>query len=400
MKTYSHSRLEAFQNCPLMYKYENIDRIKSDRDGIEAFMGSRSHEALEKLYRDLKLSRLNSEEELAGYYNEVWDKNWHEKVFIVRKDYTAEDYRRTGEKAVRDYYRRYAPFDQGKTVWIEQNIRVKLDEAGEYVINGFVDRLVDLGNGAYEVHDYKTSNTLPSQEYLDRQRQLALYQLAVEDYFSDVGEVELVWHYLVFDKELRSTRTHEQLVKLRSEVMELIDEIEGTDEFQANECSLCAWCDYQDICPKHKHLFQVEELPVREFKADDGVRLADRYVLLKEQEKEAKAEAEALKLDIGEYCKQLDVDRLRGSNKILTVTIAEKSAFPKSDSKERPALEEAIREIGRWDEVAPPSLSLNKLEKAYRERSWPEEELSRLEPFVSLEESVTIRQRKAEEIGD
>ncbi|MGQ9758697.1 MAG: RecB family exonuclease [Actinomycetota bacterium] len=192
MAVFSHTRLEAFRNCPLSYKYQYIDRIKSERDSIEAFMGSRAHETLEKLYRDLMLSRLNTEEELVDFYNRTWRRNWHDNVFIVRSDYTAENYRETGERGIRDYYRRYAPFDQGRTVWIEQRIKVDLDEAGRYSIIAFVDRLVDLGNGVYEVHDYKTSSSLPEQDKLDTDRQLALYQLAVHDCFPDVREVQLL----------------------------------------------------------------------------------------------------------------------------------------------------------------------------------------------------------------
>ncbi len=398
MAVYSHSRLETFQNCPLSYKYQYIEGIKSERDSIEAFMGSCVHETLEKLYRDLSLSKLNTEEELADFYNQAWRRNWHDKVFIVRKDYTAENYRETGERGIRDYYRRYAPFDQGRTVWIEQRIKVDLDQDGRYSIIGFVDRLADLGDGVYEVHDYKSSSSLPSQEKLDDDRQLALYQLAVHDYFSDAREVELVWHYLVFDKELRSKRTPEQLAALKDEVIRLIHEIESTQEFEASEGPLCEWCGYQDICPKRKHLFVVESLPPKEFKEDEGVALADRYAALREEEKRIKEEIEEAKRELWEYAQQMGVENVRGSDAVLSVKKVVKPGFPPSGSKERAALEEVCRELGRFEEVS--VLYTPKLTKVVADRAWEESELARLEPFVSWNESIEVRMRKARKLEE
>ena len=57
MPVYSHSRLSAFEKCKLQYRYRYIDRIKRDTQSIEAFMGNRVHDALEKLYRDLLASK-------------------------------------------------------------------------------------------------------------------------------------------------------------------------------------------------------------------------------------------------------------------------------------------------------------------------------------------------------
>lgn len=65
MPVFSDSRLSTFEQCPLKYKYQYIDKFKvKAAKTVEAFMGSCVHEALEKLYRDLKLQKNNSLEEL------------------------------------------------------------------------------------------------------------------------------------------------------------------------------------------------------------------------------------------------------------------------------------------------------------------------------------------------
>src|SRR3954470_12037848 len=76
---YSNSRIETFEQCPRKYKLRYVDNIRTDREGVEAFVGKRVHETLEKLYRDLKLTKLNSLEDLLAFYEAAWEKNWHGK---------------------------------------------------------------------------------------------------------------------------------------------------------------------------------------------------------------------------------------------------------------------------------------------------------------------------------
>ena len=53
-KYYSYSQLNTFNNCPQKYKIIYIDKIKSNNESIEAFVGKRVHETLEWLYSDLE----------------------------------------------------------------------------------------------------------------------------------------------------------------------------------------------------------------------------------------------------------------------------------------------------------------------------------------------------------
>jgi len=392
---YSHSRLETFENCPLMYKFSYIDRIRSKREGIEGFMGSRVHETLEKLYADLKYCKPDSEEELVAFYNSAWARNWHDCVFVVKEEYCADNYREMGEKCVREYYRHYHPFDDGRTLWLEQKVIIPLDPEGRYRMNGVVDRLVEKEPGVYEIHDYKGSGTLPDQWKFDNDRQLALYQLGVEQALPDVREVSLVWHYLVFDKEMRSQRTPEQLEQLKAKVVSLIQTIEATETFEPREGSLCEWCDFPELCPHRKHLYAVGELPPAEFKADDGVQLVDRYAALKEKKAQVEAELDELKCRIDEYCTAMEVDRVRGSGNILSLSRREAPRFLEAKSPERRAMEDLIRTLGHWDEVS--MLSTYKLGKAVACGAWSEFDRTQVDQFLNWEDSVTIRLKKVEE---
>ena len=381
-----------------MYKYSYIDRIRSKREGIEAFMGSRVHETLEKLYADLKHCKPNSEEELVAFFNSAWDRNWHDCVFVVKEEYCTDNYREMGEKCVREYYRHYHPFDDGRTLWLEQKVIIPLDPEGNYRMNGVIDRLVEKEPGVYEIHDYKGSGKLPDQWKFDNDRQLGLYHLGVQQALPDAREVSLVWHYLVFDKEMRSRRTPEQLEQLKAKVIDLIQTIEATETYEPREGILCEWCDFPELCPQRKHLYAVEQLPPVEFKADDGVQLVDRYAALKEQKAAVEAELDELKGRIDAFCTALEVDKLRGSCNAISLTRKDTPHFPEAKSPERGALEDLIRKLGHWDEVS--TLSTPKLGKAVSCEAWSQFDRTQVDQFLNWEETVTLRLRKAEERGE
>lgn len=395
MTIYSHSRLSTYETCPLQYKLQYIDKIPSEEEGIEAFMGKRIHETMEKLYKDLILSKMNTVEELVQFYNEQWDKEWHDDVFIQKENMTAEDYRKTGERAIRDYYARYHPFDQNKTLWTERMISFDLGDEN-YKLRGVLDRLDKTSENVLEIHDYKGSGNLPTQAKLDMDRQLALYQLAVQDAFPDFENIELVWHYVLFDTELRSKRTEEQLEELKAEYKGLIDEIEAAEDFPAKESALCDWCGYWEHCPCKKHLVEIEELPVKERKKEEGYELVDRLTELEEQKKLIKGEIEEVKGKLIEYAREKDLEIVIGSRKQAKVTIKMEKMLP-SKGMDEAAYEEIIRlvkEAGAWEQVS--QLNGKRLNKEFWVGGLPEDLRKELEGYIVEEEVTGVRLKKLE----
>ena len=96
MTTYSYSRLGTFDSCPRKYYYQYVAKTKlEDRPtSIEAFLGSRVHEALEKLYRDQLNGKTMTKAELIAFFQNEWQKQIHDNITIVKQEYTADDYRR------------------------------------------------------------------------------------------------------------------------------------------------------------------------------------------------------------------------------------------------------------------------------------------------------------------
>jgi len=84
MPIYSHSRIISYETCPLRYKYAYIDKIKpAAEETAESFLGARSHEALEKLYRNISYGKLMTEKELLDFFRSQWVKIWPESIIIV-----------------------------------------------------------------------------------------------------------------------------------------------------------------------------------------------------------------------------------------------------------------------------------------------------------------------------
>lgn len=248
--TYSHSRLSSFENCPKQFEYRYIQKIPSETEGIEAFVGKRVHEILERLYLFVGEGKIPGVEKVVDRYHKLWEETYDgERVRIIREGTPLSFYRNLGESCLRGYYMRHYPFDESETLGIEQRVVFPLDDAGEYQMQGIIDRISRARDGAIEVHDYKTSARVPSQRILDQDRQLALYQIGLSKKYGEDAPFRLVWHYVAKNVTRVSTRTPEQLRTLREQTIARIDEIQAATEFKAKKISLCPWCEYKSICP-------------------------------------------------------------------------------------------------------------------------------------------------------
>ena len=395
MPVYSHSKLATYENCPRKYKLQYIDRLELPEagEGIEAFLGSRVHETLEKLHKELILSKINSLEELLDFYQAEWDRNWHENVRIVKKGYTKENYYDAGREAIISYYRRHHPFNQSKTLATEMPLAFKIEDYG---IRGFIDRLGYCGNGVYEIHDYKTSGFLPAQDKIDADRQLALYQIGIKEQFPDARDVGLVWHYLLFDKELASKRTDVQLEDLKKDIVALIRTIESDTVFEPNESGLCDWCEYPEYCPAKKHGIAVRDLPPNEYLAEEGVSLVNKFASikvrmkgLKEQEALLEAQLDLIKEAAVQYARKNGITNILGSEFILKVVEESSLAFPRAEGEGRSDLEESIRKAGIWNEVS--LLSLPRLVKMIKEEKLDENTREALMKYAANVCTASVR---------
>jgi len=301
MTIYSHSRLEAFKSCPLKYKFNYIDKIKREEEGIEAFLGSRFHEVMEKIYKGLP-------------------------------------------------FRKYS--------------------------------------------------SLPEQSKMDEDRQLALYQIGIQNMWKDVYNVELVWHYVAFDKEIRSKRTEEELDELKKDTIDLIKKIEATREFLPNESTLCGWCYYKDICPLYKHEYMVGNLPANKYLKDNGIKLVNEFAKLDDKKKgykvkieEIDEELEKIKEAVIQYAGNIGVEVVIGSDHKLKISPSEKINVPGKGTKERESLIELLSQLNRLEEVS--AFDVAELKKVIKEEKWDSAILDEIKKLVEIETVKSVRLSKS-----
>ena len=401
---FSNSRIQTFETCPRKYKFRYIDNIKTDGEGIEAFVGKRVHEALEKLYRDLKLTKLNTLDEILAFYEAEWEKNWHGQVTVVRQEFTPAHYFEIGKRCLTDYYKRYSPFNQGKTVGLEERIEMKLKDGDkQYTVQGYIDRLTwQPDQETYEIHDYKTSNSLPTQEDVDQDRQLALYHFGIAQRWPDAKKVKLIWHYLAFDKELSSSRTLEDLATMEREVVDVIHQIEREAErgqWDVRVSRLCEWCEYKPICPAWKHPVEMQALEPNAYLQNTGVQLVEKYSDLEERKadlqvqiKSIESEQEKIEEAVLAYAEKENISVLDGPEYRLQIKTDDEWKAPRKtdDPLSWELLRNTLKNAGKLEEVS--TVNARMLQYATKRGKWPEALVKSVLSFIThgVRKTVTL----------
>jgi putative RecB family exonuclease len=249
MAIYSYSRLDTFEKCKLKFKYRYIDNIIPQiPKSIEAHLGSIVHETLEWLYKQTMSGIIPPMDDVILFYSEKWTEQYTPEILIVNKYLKEKDYFNKGMNFLIDYYYKHRPFKEN-TLATEKKVEIILDEKGEKRMIGFIDRLVlNPDTNEIEIHDYKTANTLPTKEELEKNRQLALYSIAIKEEFGKEKNVRLIWHFLAHNQSIHIRKTDKELENLKKEIISLINEIEQTTHFPPNPSRLCDWCEYKGMC--------------------------------------------------------------------------------------------------------------------------------------------------------
>lgn len=387
---YSFSRIECFARCRLQYKFRYIDGLRTEVETIEAFMGKQVHETLKDLYNFVKNRVIKPKEWFLSRYEELWKKNFHSSIKIVKNEFSSQNYFEKGRQCLIDYYHHYHPFDQTKIIKNEEPVYFILSQGEEKIaFSGILDRL-DWNDKEqrFEIHDYKTSASLMSQEEADKDLQLALYLLALSEKWPEARNARLFWHFLLFNKEIVSSRSEEQLKDLQIATIKKIKEIEACQKFLPSKSALCDWCDYQDICPLWKHPLKVKRLEPNQYLKDPGVQLVSKYAELEEEKKELKKkifDIEGEQEKIAEAAIRLaDKEGLLlidGPDHQLTVTIKEELAAPtrREDSSRWEALRRFLISENRYIDVS--TINNNMLNRMLK--VWAQEFVDKIKAFLT-----------------
>lgn len=392
MPVYSHSQLAVFEQCPLKYKFRYIDRAVKPVKSVEAFTGSLVHLTLQKLHRDLIYRKLNSLDSLLAWYFKEWRGRWNPEVRLVREGIGEDHYRQYGADCIRNYYQRCQPFDGSVTLGTEVHVVFELDDARRFRYQGYVDRLARRPDGTFEIHDYKTAASLPSQASADQDRQLALYQYGVQLRWPGAESVELIWHYVGLDSMLVSRRTPEQIAALRKETADLIEKIESTTEFPPVKSRLCDWCEFRAECPLWMHVDAARSMPPEDLAQDAGFRLVNEFAKAKEEAAALESKIAGLRDQLLAFAQQYGVRVIAGNGAEASISEVDSFALPSRGEEAWDELESIARASGRWDALS--ELSARRLSELLKSDQCPPDLRASLSRLVRARKSTLVRLRR------
>ncbi len=396
MPVYSHSRLTSYENCPKQFHFQYIEKPEvPEFTGIEAFMGSVVHAALENLYKQVVMSKVPSKADVLKDFERIWKEEWTPAVTIVKKGFAKSHYHVIGRRCVEDYYDKHAPFDRdGRVRGVEEHLVFVLDDSGKFKMQGYPDLLFEPEVNCFAVHDHKTGR-MPSVEKLEEDCQLPLYHLGVEQKYPDVKVKELVWHYLAKGREVRLPATKKRMENARKWAISVIRQIERRikyrEAFEPQESVLCNWCEFQPVCPA-KNPQPPKATPKRHEALTEGAALVDKWEKLEAQRKILENEIEEAKERLRELAEACELDSFEGAAKTALVRHEEYLAAPRIDSGNRAPLEELLRREGLWDEFS--ELKLSALNKAFLTGCFDDRLQKRIEKLLDRRDEWKVNLKK------
>lgn len=269
----SYSAFDTFNRCPLKYKLGYIDRVKVPQKP-EFFFGGLIHEVVQMaLKRDPIIPPLD---ELLAHYK----RRWQGESFPTKLE--EEQYFKLGEDMIRKFHGSFKPGFRN-IVATEKRFYIPLND--KHVLSGIIDRIDKLPIGGYEVIDYKTSKKLPTQDDVDRDKQLCIYNFAVENLWPETKDVRLTLYFLKFDQKITTTRRADEVESIKEEIIATADKIEKETDWTPKQNPLCDWCEYGNLCPLQKQKLTKDDVPTseEELKIDD---IMSDYIAAQEKIKE------------------------------------------------------------------------------------------------------------------
>ena len=247
---FSFSQLEAYDNCPLQYKFAHILKIPAE-DKPNLVFGRVIHAILKDFLAPLTVSAV-AQTDLFGEKVESPDQLAKERLWdIFDRHWTDIGYQ--SQEQAGEFKAAARSMLLKLLSHIEENGRPQIQalerpfsfKVGEYWLKGSIDRIDLKPDGSLMILDYKTGQPKSKLEYRQK-RQLLIYQLALAE-LTGQKISSLGFYYLESGELLEFTAKESDLAKVENEIAETIKAITSLD-FTATPSELCKYCDFRGIC--------------------------------------------------------------------------------------------------------------------------------------------------------
>ncbi len=336
----SYSALETFKQCPLKFKFQYVDRIKTLKSK-EALFGTLIHKALRVLHEPGLV--IPTEEELLRFFTNNWDASIYEDEQLAVLAFAQ------GIKILKDYYAKNYPA-QFNVVALETSFEAPIKIGDDlHLVTGKIDRVDKTPENLFEVIDYKTTKKMPSQETVDKDLQLSVYHLGMANRWPSIVEqkrpVKVSLYYLKHGEKLSSLRNVENLEATKENIIRDIERIEQTHKagkFDPRPNALCDWCEFQRNCPFFKHKFVEEKLF---FNDQDIKALIDDYANIKKESEERDKKLNEIKNTLVKFMDQQGLESLFGDDGYITRSLIQRFKY------DAESLQQILEPLGRWQDI-------------------------------------------------
>jgi len=317
---------------------------------IEALFGNAIHSSLKKMFERSPL--YPTVDEVIDFFINKWSLDTaRDKLSTSKSDFDVKKiYLEEGITLLKNFYKKNLPWNFN-VVELESRFEVILEDPENnesHTLAGIIDRIdKNPTSNIYEIIDYKTSKRMPSQDTLNQDLQLSIYNLGLLKKWPHLSpdNIKLSLYYIKHNEKIETKRNSEDLEKTKKEILTLIQEIQNLindeKEFVPTPSALCGWCGYKKMCPMWRHLYEKSQ-PI----ADNRVpSLTDEYLHLKEQNSQNNKRLKAVQADISIFMDKQGVERVFGEDGYLTRTTQERTGHNLDKIKK------ILYDLGRWNEV-------------------------------------------------
>jgi putative RecB family exonuclease len=175
----SASSINDYIDCGLLYKLGRIDKLQPEFQSDAMNFGSAIHRVLEEFYQ----SRMTGDEISIKEIHESFEKHWktiaegNDQIhYSEGKD--LETLLLEGKELLTTFYHKL-PDDHFRVIAIEEPFSFTLPGVPVPII-GAIDLIEEDDSGTIIVTDFKTSSRAYSNDEIDRNFQLTLYQIAAK----------------------------------------------------------------------------------------------------------------------------------------------------------------------------------------------------------------------------
>jgi DNA helicase-2/ATP-dependent DNA helicase PcrA len=212
INTLSYSQIDAFQICPLHYKLKYILNIPTPPTGATSF--ALQFMKLSKIF----IKKLQRVKALPKVIKNLLEKNWIQDGYITKKH--EEKYLQKGFSYLEGFLKK--SFDKSiLPTETEQTFNSPLDKSLRLI--GRIDRIDKLADGKIEIIDYKTSEKVPTQKEVDKNKQLTFYALLTNQ---NPENIILSLYYFENQTKISTSRTKKDLEDFKKELFKIREEIQ------------------------------------------------------------------------------------------------------------------------------------------------------------------------------